>query len=113
MVTGAVVTGAVVGGMRPAIHDAPELAFSLDARELQVAIEIEDGRLVLHLYDANQHIAVVAGGGLWSAQAETNAERLADLALQFAGLVKVRAGSWTPLTIKRYAAGGSNPEPTD
>lgn len=78
--------------------DPPELTFSLDLRALRASIDVEEGDLVLHLDDGNQHIAIETGAGGTYAAAEAGAEHLADLALQFAGLVKVRAGSSTPLT---------------
>jgi hypothetical protein len=91
--------------MRPDLDDIPDLAFSLDLRSIRASMEVEDGDLVLHLHDGHQHIVIETGAGGSYATAATGAEHLADLALQFAGLVKVRAGSRTPLTIEQQTPG--------
>ena len=52
---------------------------------------------------------VETAAGASYASAETGAEHLADLALQFAGLVKVRAGSRPPLTVEQQAPADDEP----
>jgi hypothetical protein len=45
------------------MSDAPDLAFSLDARGLVVWIDHEDDQPVLHLSDGSQHVTIESVAG--------------------------------------------------
>ena len=77
------------------ISDPP---LSLDLRGLKTFLTAEDGDLLMVVHDGNQSITFECGAGDSFDDAIRGAEQLADMAMQFAGLLQVRAGSWRPLT---------------
>jgi hypothetical protein len=78
--------------------DLPDAALSLDTRGLKVFITLEDDDLVLVVSDGEQAMTFEPGAGGSAEDAIRGAEHLADMAIQYAALMKVRAGSRTPLT---------------
>ncbi len=81
----------------PAV-EISDTALSLDLRGLKAFITAEDGDLLMVVHDGNQSITFECGAGGSFEDAIRGAEQLADMAMQFAGLLQVRAGSWRPLT---------------
>ena len=78
--------------------DIPDASVELDTRGLKAFITVEDGDLVLRVHDGSQCVTFEQGAGDSAADAIRGAEHLADMAIQFASLLKVRAGSRSPLT---------------
>jgi hypothetical protein len=70
----------------------------MDLRGLRAFITLEDDDLVMVVHDGDQSLTFETGAGGSFEDAIRGAEQLADQALQFANLLKVRAGSWRPLT---------------
>lgn len=78
--------------------DLPEASLSLDTRGLKVFITLEDDDLVLVVSDGEQAMTFEQGAGGSADDAIRGAEHLADMAIQYASLMKIRAGSRVPLT---------------
>lgn len=80
----------------------PEPAFSLDVCKLKAYLTFEDGDLVFVMHDGNQAITIEAAPNdpfSW-ANVIAGAERLADMAAQYAALVRIRGGN--PAPVRRF-----------
>ncbi|MET7427121.1 hypothetical protein [Dactylosporangium sp. NPDC005555] len=78
---------------------APEPMTDLDLRGLRASIESEDGDLMVVVHDGETCIRLESGMGGTREQAILGAERLIEVLDQYVGLLKVRAGSWTPFRV--------------